>query len=174
VAIAAGAAKIIADLPKRPSRTIRVVLFGAEEIVGAGKPYARGLADKAKDIVIAGESDFGAGRIYAASLPKGAAASPFGRKLAAALLPLGIDLSLAPAPFGGADLDGLIDRGVPFLQFSQDGLSYFDIHHTADDTFDKVDPAALAQNVAAWACLAWLAADSDVDFRALTAEANAQ
>jgi hypothetical protein len=44
-------------------------------------------------------------------------------------------------------------------------MSYFDIHHTPDDTLDKVDRAQLDQNVAAWAALVWLVADSDVDFR---------
>jgi carboxypeptidase Q len=48
---------------------------------------------------------------------------------------------------------------------SQDGTTYFDIHHTPDDTLDKVDRAQLDQNVAAWAALAWLVADGDVDFR---------
>jgi carboxypeptidase Q len=52
---------------------------------------------------------------------------------------------------------------------SQDAMSYFDIHHTSDDTLDKVDRGQLEQNVAAWAALVWLAADSDVDFRRLSA-----
>jgi hypothetical protein len=55
----------------------------------------------------------------------------------------------------------------------QDGMTYFDIHHTPDDTLDKVDRAQLDQNVAAWAALAWLAADSDVDFRPRPAQSGA-
>ena len=54
---------------------------------------------------------------------------------------------------------------LPAFLLSQDGTRYFDIHHTPDDTLDKVDRAQLDQNVAAWAALVWLAADSDVDFR---------
>jgi hypothetical protein len=58
---------------------------------------------------------------------------------------------------------------------SEDGSRYFDLHHTADDTLDKVDPAQMSQNVAAWAALVWLIADSDVDFRAMRpAEAAAR
>jgi Zn-dependent M28 family amino/carboxypeptidase len=49
---------------------------------------------------------------------------------------------------------------------NQDGSKYFDYHHTADDTLDKIDPKALSQNVAAWTALVWLAADGDTDFRA--------
>ena len=60
----------------------------------------------------------------------------------------------------------IVEAGVPAFALSQDGMPYFDIHHTPDDTLDKVDRAQLDQNVAAWAALAWLAADSEVDFRA--------
>ena len=51
--------------------------------------------------------------------------------------------------------------------FAHDATRYFDLHHTANDTLDKIDPAQLSQNVAAWAGLIWLIADSDVDFRAM-------
>jgi len=56
---------------------------------------------------------------------------------------------------------------VPIFLLDQDGTKYFDIHHTANDTLDKIDRAALSQNVAAWVSLIWLAADSDIDFRAI-------
>jgi Zn-dependent M28 family amino/carboxypeptidase len=163
VAIAAGAARLIGQLPKRPKRTIRVVMFGAEEIGGASKPYADGQGDEANNIVIAGESDFGARKIYEAALPAGSDA--FAKQLSAAVVPLGVNVSRQPSRHGGADLEALGEKGVPFVDFAQNGLDYFDIHHTADDTFDKVDPQELAQNVAVWAAFAWLAADSDATFR---------
>ncbi len=47
---------------------------------------------------------------------------------------------------------------------AQDGSDYFHLHHTADDTLDKIDPEALKQNVAAWAVFAWLAAEAEGDF----------
>jgi hypothetical protein len=51
------------------------------------------------------------------------------------------------------------------LRLHQDGRDYFDLHHTADDTVDKLDPSSLDQNVAAFAVVTWLAANSDVAFR---------
>jgi hypothetical protein len=51
------------------------------------------------------------------------------------------------------------------VRLNQNGQDYFDLHHTPDDTFDKIDPDALAQNVAAYAALVWLAAELDVEFR---------
>jgi Zn-dependent M28 family amino/carboxypeptidase len=44
----------------------------------------------------------------------------------------------------------MIADGLPAVGLSQDGTRYFDYHHTPDDTLDKVDPAQLRQNVAAW------------------------
>ena len=54
--------------------------------------------------------------------------------------------------------------GVALAALRQDGTRYFDIHHTANDTLDKVDPKALDQNVAAYAVFAYLAAQADGDF----------
>ena len=68
---------------------------------------------------------------------------------------------------GGVDVGPMGPLGVPFFGLAQDGTRYFDLHHTANDTLDKIDPAQLSQNVAAWAGLIWLIADSDVDFRAM-------
>ena len=44
----------------------------------------------------------------------------------------------------------MLDAGHPGIGLSQDGTRYFDLHHTPDDTLDKIDLAQLRQNVAAW------------------------
>jgi carboxypeptidase Q len=53
---------------------------------------------------------------------------------------------------------------VPVLELHQDGTRYFDYHHTANDTVDKIDPPTLAQAAAAFATAAWAAADMEGDF----------
>ena len=53
----------------------------------------------------------------------------------------------------GSDIGPMIAAGVPAVGLSQDGTYYFDIHHTPDDTLDKIDPAQLRQNVAAWTAM---------------------
>jgi Zn-dependent M28 family amino/carboxypeptidase len=58
----------------------------------------------------------------------------------------------------------IVALGAPWAQLAQDGTDYFDYHHTANDTLDKIDPKALDQQVAAYAALAYLAAQSRVDF----------
>jgi Zn-dependent M28 family amino/carboxypeptidase len=169
-AIVAGAARLIAALPQRPKRTVRVVLFGAEEMDYSGPAYAAAHGSEAGKIVIAGESDFGARKVVQMQLPQNAMASMFGRGVAVATAPLGIVMNPAPATMGGADIRPLQRLGVPVMSLRQNGIDYFDVHHTANDTLDKIDPAELAQAVAAWAATAYLAAETGVDFRALARE----
>ena len=176
-AITLAAAKAIAESGRRPARTVRVVLYGAEEVDqptdtgNGGGAYLRGIGAAVEQHIIAGESDFGADRVYALQLPPGAQGSDFARAAARVLYPIGVLSSSVPELSGGADIGPLAEVGVPVFGLSQDGTRYFDLHHTADDTLDKIDPAQMSQNVAAWAGLVWLIADSDVDFRALRAAA---
>jgi Zn-dependent M28 family amino/carboxypeptidase len=170
-AIVAAAGRLIAQLQPHPKRTLRVVLFGAEEMDYSGPAYAKAHADEASRIVLAAESDFGARKIYSFLAPPGAAKTPFIRTLADTITPLGIFMNPDPAQRSGDDIAPLHRLGVPVIAFRQNGLDYFDIHHTADDTLDKVDPQELAQNIAAWTAMAYLATQSDLDFRKL---ANAQ
>jgi len=167
IAITTAAAKLIGDLPRHPRRTIRVVMWGSEETGGSSEAYAAARKDEMADIVLAGESDFGAGRIYALMLPPRAMTAPPLAALPGLMAPLKVIVSREPARGGGADTEGMEEAGVPAFSLRQDGTRYFDLHHSEDDTLDKVDPQDLQQNVAAWAAFLYLVADSDVDFRAL-------
>lgn len=164
VGITIGAAKLIAELPQRPRRTIRVVLFGAEEIGQSNKAYAaqHGVEEQHR-IAIASECDLGADHIFGIQLPRGAADSVFGRSLAQTVGPLGTFISSDVATDGGGDLDDLI--GVPLANLQQDTTRYFEFHHTAEDTLDKIDRSNFNQNVAVWAAFAYLAAESQDGFR---------
>ncbi|WIY70448.1 M20/M25/M40 family metallo-hydrolase [Aquidulcibacter paucihalophilus] len=172
-AITLAAAKAIRDSGRRPARTVRVVLYGSEEVAqptdtgNGGGAYLRGIGTAVEQHIIAGESDFGADRVYALGLPPGAQGTDFARAAARVLYPIGVLPSPQPELHGGADIGPLAEAGVPVFGLNQDGTRYFDLHHTADDTLDKVDPAQMSQNVAAWAALVWLIADSEVDFRAM-------
>lgn len=172
IAITTAAAKLVAGLPQRPARTIRVVMFGAEEQGGAGEAYLAAHKDELAKIVMVGESDEGAGRVWRVNLPKGSAGHPAMKAFAAALTPLKAYVTREPAGYGGADVGPMAAAGAPAVELGQDASRYFDLHHSADDTLDKVDPAELAQNVAAWTALLYTVADSDIDFRALAAGAK--
>ena len=178
-AIITAAAKLIRDLPHRPRRTVRVVLFGSEEVAqplppgGAfgGHAYATSHQAELANHVLAGESDLGADRVYSLALPKGVIDSAFAKTALRVLTPIGVLASDRPPEEVGTDVGPSVEAGVPGFLLSQDATRYFDIHHTPDDTLDKIDREQLDQNVAAWAVLVWLAADSDVDFRAQAAPA---
>lgn len=179
-AITIAAVKAIAASGQRAARTIRVVLYGSEEVAqptretgNGGGVYARNQGAAVEKHVIAGESDFGADRVYALRLPAGAQGSDFQKAANRVLYPIGVLSSSQVETEGGVDVGPLGPLGVPFFGLAQDGTRYFDLHHTANDTLDKIDPAQLSQNVAAWAGLVWLIADSDVDFRALRQAAAA-
>ena len=150
VAIVAAAAKRIMDRG-RPLRTIRIVWYGAEEIgLDGGLEYARRHAGE--KLHAAAESDFGADRIWKVDSKLGPSRADEARRLAAALAPLGI----AAGSFDsaeGSDISPLLAAGQPGVSLSQDGMRYFDLHHTANDTLDKIDREALRQNVAAWTAM---------------------
>jgi carboxypeptidase Q len=98
------------------------------------------------------ESDFGADRVWKVSSKLGKDREAEARALQAALAPLGIvPGSLNEAD--GSDIGPMLANGAPGVELSQDGTNYFDVHHTPDDTLDKVDPEALRQNVAAWTAM---------------------
>ena len=73
------------------------------------------------------------------------------------------DIDLAGAQTG-VELAAIVARRWPGIELTQDGTHYFDVHHTENDTLDKIDPATLPQNIAAWAAVAWLAAQSPIGF----------
>ena len=165
IAISTAAAKLAGTTGPRPRRTIRVVMWGSEEQGGSGGAYAAAHKDEAASIVLAGESDLGSGEIWQARLPRGSAGHPAMKAFLAGLPALKVIASPEPASDGGSDTEGLKALGVPVVDFDQDASRYFDLHHSADDTLDKIDPKELAQNVAVWASFLRVVADSDIDFR---------
>ena len=165
VGIVMGAAKVLMDSGLKPKRTIRVVLFGAEEVglIGAFA-YAKAHQDELGQHVLATESDFGAGRIYGIQAGKYAATQAWVAAIAPEFAYLGIKAKDGITS-GGPDIIPLNMAGVPTMRLNQDGTDYFDLHHTPDDTFDKIDPKSMQQNVAAYATLIWLASEADTNFR---------
>jgi hypothetical protein len=170
VAIMTAAAKLAGA--SKPRRTIRVVMWGSEEQTGSGQAYANAHKGEIGKVVVAGESDTGAGVIWNLSLPKGSLDHPAMQAFQRAIGPLKIIVKRTPPQNGGSDIAGLVLLGAPVVDFNQDATRYFDLHHSADDTLDKIDPAELAQNVAVWAAFIYTVADSDIDFRKLAAGAQ--
>jgi inner membrane transporter RhtA len=129
-----------------PKRTIRCVLFMNEEFGQSGS-RAYFAAHHHENHIAAIEADMGASSPagFTTSL-QGAALSALRRRMA---------WKLQPSDETGVDTAPLVRAGVPGFGFAPDATHYFDVHHTAADTLDKVDPHDLARGAAAIASLTW-------------------
>jgi carboxypeptidase Q len=153
----------------RPRRTIRVILWGAEELglIGA-RAYAKARQDDGtiSNHVIGSESDFGAGPVY--GLQSSTNVSPNAihviDTMAGLMGKLGVSRRTGNTS-GGPDMIPLSALGVPALNLMQDGSDYFDLHHTPDDTFDKVNPEHMRQNLAVWTVFTFIAAEWPGSFK---------
>lgn len=170
VAIVTAAAKHIQDLKIKPARTIRVVLYATEEmgLIG-GKAYAETHKTELTQHYIAAESDFGAGRIYQIDTKVNDSVFVDVQTAISPMTANGVALGNNQAS-AGPDLSMLPALGVPIASLKQDGHDYFDYHHTPNDTLDKIDPAALTQNVAAYAQFAYIMANSNIVLTPLATE----
>ena len=150
VAIAAASAKRIMD-SGRPLRTIRIGWFGAEEVgLFGGLDYRAKYGKQPHHALM--ESDFGADRIWKVDSRLGEARKAEALAIQRALQPLGI-VPGALDRTEGSDIGPMVTDGQPGVALNQDGTRYFDVHHTPDDTLDKVDRTQLRQNVAAWTAM---------------------
>ncbi|WP_065187447.1 M28 family peptidase [Shewanella woodyi] len=167
VGIVTAAGKLIQDLPQKPARTIRVVLYAAEELgLIGGKAYAKAHKDELAKHYIAAESDFGAGLIYQIDYRVSEQAFKDVLAISKPMTSNGVAMGTNTAS-GGPDVSMLPKQGVPVASLRQDGRDYFDYHHTPNDTLDKINPESLQQNVAAYAQFAYLMAQSEIDLRPL-------
>jgi carboxypeptidase Q len=151
---------LLHDLGIHPRRTVRVIAWMSEEEGSEGAAqYMIDHKDDAANHIGAIESDLGADHptgIYYAGKP---ALGQWLRPVAELLDSIGAE-SLTSSPETGEDIEGLTEKGVPSFAPIQDSRFYFNYHHTAADTFDKVDPKHLNENAAVMAVLAYALADS--------------
>ncbi|MEP1231407.1 MAG: M20/M25/M40 family metallo-hydrolase [Litorimonas sp.] len=162
IGISAGAAQVIIEAGLKPKRTIRVVAFGAEEVgLLGGRAYVEKYKGELAKHILATESDFGAGQPYEVHQGVNSGQDVIEQMAQAVGLPFKADKDTN----GGPDIGAMHDAGVPVMRFQQNGIDYFDLHHTPDDTFDKIKPEDMGVNVAAFSTMAWIAANSDEDFR---------
>ncbi|MBL8716738.1 MAG: M28 family peptidase [Myxococcales bacterium] len=164
VGVVLEAGRLLAARPTHPRRTVRVVLFANEENgLRGGVAYAKAHEAELGKHVVALELDLGTDKIFRLDALAAPSADPKLRALSLPLASLGIAGPVKGEHFG-SDISPLRAQGVPQIAFAQDATRYFDIHHSADDTFDKIDPKGLDQMVAATVAFAWGAAEMDGDF----------
>lgn len=165
IAVSMQAIHLLKELGIRPKRTVRFVAWMSEEEGSEGAAaYVAEHKAELRNHVGAIESDLGADHptgIYYAGKPElGAWLRPVARVLEGIGAPM-----LVSSQETGEDISGLTAAGVPSFAPVQDSRFYFNYHHTAADTFDKVDPKHLNENAAIMTVLAYALADAEQGVR---------
>ena len=159
VAVAMQAANLCKQLGLRPRRTLRVVIWMNEENGSRGSQgYMNDYKDAMFNHVGAIESDLGAGHplgFVGSFTPADVSALD---SVKSVLARTGANL-FDNTGDAAADIDPMAGAGVPTFGLMQDERIYFNYHHTAADTLDKIDPRELAENAAAMAVLGYAMAD---------------
>jgi len=159
------ALRLLKELKLKPRRTIRAVLYTNEENgLRGGNGYRDAHRAELAKHVLAIEADSGVYRPEGFGLAAGA--PPQARANLQEILKLlsGIRADQVAANGGGADIGPIMREGVTGASLDVDSSRYFDIHHTASDTLDKIDPQDLALCIAALAVVAYTVADMPAPF----------
>ncbi len=152
--------RLLKSLGLRPRRTIRCVLFMNEENGLAGaRNYRQEHDHEMSRHVFALESDRGGftprGFTTNANPEALAVLKAIGRHLE----PIGADRVVRGS--GGADVNPMQDAGVIVAGFLPDSQRYFDVHHSWNDTLDRVSARELQLGAAAMAALLYVVADME-------------
>jgi Zn-dependent M28 family amino/carboxypeptidase len=160
VASAMGAVHLLESLGLHARRTIRFVGWMSEENGSAGgETYFKVNSAALARQIAAIESDNGAGRPLGVSAHVPPEALPQLKPLMNALTPMGASLLDHRDEAAGSDVGFLDGGGVPTLAPIVDTRTYFDYHHSAADTLDKIEPDNIRRQVAILAMMAYFVAE---------------
>jgi carboxypeptidase Q len=161
VAVSMEAANLIQKLHLRPKRTIRVIAWMNEENGLAGsKQYEKDHEKEWRNHFAAMETDGGAGHPLGINIKANPEVKKVLAPIAAILQESGAGV-LSLVEHCGADIEPLEKAGVPAFSPIQDNRFYFNYHHTAADTLDKIVPRELAENSAVVVVLAYALANME-------------
>ncbi len=162
VGVAMETAELVHRLGLHPRRTIRVIAWMDEENGGHGHDtYAKDYAAEFGNHVAAIESDLGSDHPLGFNVKMSSEAAAWLAPVQQVLTSTGANL-IRPTNYSpGSDIAPMAEAGVPTLGIIQDGRTYFNYHHTAADTLDKVNPQTLRENAAAMAVTGYALADME-------------
>ena len=161
VAVSMETANLIQKLHLKPRRTVRVIAWINEENGEAGsKQYARDHEKELSDHFAAMETDGGAGHPLGVNIKAKSEVKKMFAPVADILQESGGGI-LELVEHCGADIEPLEKAGVPAFSPIQDSRFYFNYHHTAADTLDKIVPKELAENSAVVAVVAYALANME-------------
>ncbi len=154
VVLALASARLLLQQDRRPRRTIRVVFYACEEMGGyGGRAYLEAHRQELDRHVLVLESDGGGFAPRGFSVQADSAVVARVAELAVPLERLAPGHWSVRPGHSGVDVGPLAKAGIPGVGHRVDGTGYFALHHSAADTYDKVDPGEMARNTAAIAGL---------------------
>jgi hypothetical protein len=172
VAVSMQVANLISKLHLRPKRTIRVIAWMNEENgLAGGKQYAADHAAEMANHFAAIEIDLGAGHSTGIFMRAAPETKSIFAPVAALLQDSGAG-ALTFSEHSGSDIEPLEKAGVPTFSPIQDSRFYFNYHHTAADTLDKIVPKELAENAAVVAVAAYALANLEQPLARFPSTAN--
>jgi carboxypeptidase Q len=156
VAVSMQVPYLLKKLGIRPKRTIRMIAYMNEENgLAGGTAYGREQEANIDKHFAAIESDLGASHTIGFLFTGKQEALPFFAPISNVLRSQGAGIAQLQPGGVGADIGPLTQRGVPSFAPYYDTRTYFNYHHTAADTFDKIDPKDLAKAGSVMAVLAY-------------------
>ncbi|XP_044757115.1 carboxypeptidase Q-like isoform X1 [Coccinella septempunctata] len=155
---------ILKALNLRPRRTIRTILWTAEEFgyVGA-KQYYKDHKNETNNWNFIMESDEGTFNPIGLNYVSGDKGSCILKEVVKLFAPLNATSS-TKSDSVGSDINLWLDEGIPGAALLQQNEKYFWFHHSQGDTMDVEDPSSLDKNAALWAATAYIIADLKEDF----------
>lgn len=173
-ALTMAAVESLIRLGVRPKRSIRVILYANEEygLIG-GQAYFKAHQHELARMQAVAEADAGQGPVISLSGFVSNDARPLVQQMQGVLAALGVKPG-SDAAHPGPDMGVLRNAGVASFALRLQADDYFNFHHTADDTFDKIDSKRITQASVAYAVFAWLAADAPIDFGSASKELKQQ
>jgi hypothetical protein len=161
VVVAVEVAQLLQQLHLHPKRTLRIIAWMDEEMDGSGSnQYRKENRGDFPNYIAAIESDVGAAHPLGFVTRMSRSAAEALKPVQSVLMSIGATVfqeSLHPP--GITDIAPMAEEGVPVLGLMQDARNYYNYHHTAADTLDKVVPSELRENAAAMAVMAYALAN---------------
>src|SRR6266576_808750 len=161
VAVSMEVANVIQKLHLKPKRTIRVIAWMNEENGSRGsKQYAKDHGKEMSRHFAAMETDGGAGHPLGINIKGKPEVKKMLAPVAAILQESGAGV-LNFVEHCGVDIEPLDKSDVPAFCPIQNSRFYFNYHHTAADTLDKIVPRELAENSAVVAVITYALANME-------------
>lgn len=152
------ALSLIKDLGLRPRRTLRTVLWTAEEQGGVGaQQYFQLHKRNMSNLDLVMESDLGTFAPLGLQFSGNAAARAVMSQVVQLLAP--INTTVLEKPAEGTDIAPWMEAGVPGASLHVADSRYFWFHHSQGDTMAVQDPREMDLCSALWAVVAYVVAD---------------